>query len=112
MSQPDIARKNDIRNRLIDDVMTSTARKNDALRDFNWIRDLTPKNIHQPEGAQRIRNASRRLEAARKGMIKAQTRLNDFLVHGIVPEELKQRHHRSQQKLALAFELQAVQSQD
>ena len=51
-------------------------------------RDVASEDQH-PDGTQSIRNASRQLTAARIEMMKAHSRLNDFLSTGIVPDDLK-----------------------
>jgi hypothetical protein len=41
-----------------------------------------------PDGSQRLHDASRELTAARQAMMEATLRLNDFLNHGTIPEDL------------------------
>ena len=48
-----------------------------------------PSGFPHPDGSQRIHNASRDLSTARKDLMRAHTRLDDFLKTGIVPEDLK-----------------------
>lgn len=48
-----------------------------------------PSGLPQPDGSLRIQNASRALHSARGEVMKAHSRLNDFLTHKIVPEDLK-----------------------
>jgi hypothetical protein len=48
-----------------------------------------PSGLPQPDGVQRIHNASRKLTAARDEMMKAHKRMRDYMEHGIVPEDLK-----------------------
>lgn len=48
-----------------------------------------PSSLYQ-DGVQRIHNASAEQSAARKQLMKAHNRFNDFLSRGIVPEDLKQ----------------------
>ena len=50
---------------------------------------LARSGLPHPDGSQRIKNASVGLSMARKGVLKAHTRLNDYLGRGIVPEDLK-----------------------
>jgi len=48
-----------------------------------------PSHLPHPDGTQHLSNAARELSAARKEMMDAHNRLNDFLARGIVPEDLK-----------------------
>jgi len=48
-----------------------------------------PSGLPHPDGTQRIRNASRELFRARKEMMTAHRRLDNFIESGIVPEDLK-----------------------
>ena len=54
------------------------------------VLDQIPSGLPQPDGAQRIKNASHALSIARKEMATAHNRLNDYLSRGIVPDDLKQ----------------------
>ncbi len=76
---------------LIEDVLEATALNSVASREFDLVMGQTPSGLPQPDGSQRIQNASRQLSKARKGMMTAHNRLNDFLTHGIVPEDVKRR---------------------
>ena len=71
-------------------VTEATARAHAASEAFRAIMADVPTALPNPDGAQRIHNVSRELSAARKEMVKAHARLNDFLGRGITPEELKQ----------------------
>ena len=68
----------------------ATLRNESAMMEFNAITGDIPSSTPQPDGAQRIHNASRALSAARDEMMKAHRRLNDYLERGIVPGDLKQ----------------------
>jgi hypothetical protein len=48
-----------------------------------------PSGLPSTDGTQRIHNAANALKAARKDAMEAHDRLNDYLQHGIVPEDLK-----------------------
>jgi hypothetical protein len=48
-----------------------------------------PSGLPYPDGAQRIKNASTNLTLARREMMRAHTRLNDFIERRVVPEDLK-----------------------
>jgi hypothetical protein len=67
-----------------------------AATEFNAVISDVPSFIPPPDGAQRIHNASRKLTEARQAMMKAHTRLNDFIERGIVPEDLKRTGWNSQ----------------
>jgi hypothetical protein len=80
----------DIRTILVNDIVEATAKVSAANKAFSGIMDQFPSGLPHPDGTQRIKNASRELDAARTEMMKAHTRLNDFIQHGVVPEDLKQ----------------------
>jgi len=77
-----------IRNALLHDILQATALNNEATKEFDSVIGQFPSGL-APDGAQRIRNASANLSIARKEMMRAHTRLNDFIERGIVPEDLK-----------------------
>jgi hypothetical protein len=74
---------------LVSDIVESTARVSAANEAFNKVLGQVPSGLPHPDGSQRIRNASSKLDAARKEMMSSHKRLNDFIEHGIVPEDLK-----------------------
>lgn len=78
-----------VRNALIQTVMETTARANAASEAFSAIMGQFPSGLPYADGAQRIHSASRELSVARKDMMKARSRLNDFLGRGIIPEDLR-----------------------
>jgi hypothetical protein len=55
-----------------------------ASRAFNGVMDQFPSGLPHPDGAQRIHNASFELSAARQELMKAHSRLNDYLGRGII----------------------------
>jgi len=81
--------KADVQAMLARDLTEATLRAESATMEFNAISGDIPSGMPQPDGTQRIHNASRALAAARDEMMKAHNRLNDFLSRGIVPEDLK-----------------------
>jgi len=87
---PARATDRDIRAILVKHIIEATERANAASRVFNAVIDEGPSGLPHPDGTQRIRNASRDLDSARRQMMKAHTRLNEFVERGIVPEDLKQ----------------------
>jgi hypothetical protein len=85
---PEIERN--VRTTLIQDVTETTARAKAASQAFGATMGDVPSGLPHPDGAQRIHDASREVFAAQKEMMKAHTRLNDFLGQGTIPEDLKQ----------------------
>jgi hypothetical protein len=79
-----------VRTILFQDFVEATARVNAASEAFIAVMGEVPSGLPHPDGTQRIHNGSRKLSAARKEVMKAHTRLNDFLGQGIIPEDLKQ----------------------
>jgi hypothetical protein len=77
-----------VREILRQEVLETTATVNAASEDFHALLSAIPSGVPHPDGADRIHQASRRLSAARKEMIKAHSRLIDFLSRGVIPEEL------------------------
>ena len=78
-----------VRRLLIQESVEATARANVALRAFNEVLNKFPSGLPHPDGTHCIQDASRKLIAARKAMGRSNTRLNDYLSHGIVPQDLK-----------------------
>ena len=76
-----------IRSILADDIAKATTRANTASQVFLEVMGQIPPGF--PDGSQRIHSASSNLSTARKDLMSAQTRLDDFLKTGIVPEDLK-----------------------
>ena len=61
----------------------------EATRQATASQDVFTAAMRIPSGTQSIFNASHELSLARKQMERAHRRLNDFLISGIVPEDLK-----------------------
>jgi hypothetical protein len=78
-----------IRRALVDRIAQATAGVSEANRKFNDAIDQFPSGLSNPNGVQRIKNASNGLTVARKEMMTAHRRLNEFIKRGIVPEDLK-----------------------
>jgi len=83
------AMEQSIRTTLLQDMLEATARNNEASEEFESVMGQLPSGLPNPDGVQRIKNASTKLSIARKGMMTAHNRLHDFLSRGIVPEDLK-----------------------
>lgn len=60
---------------------------------WNVTRDL-PSGLPHPDGMKRIQNARRDESAALDKYINALRRLNDFVLDGVVPEELREAQKR------------------
>jgi hypothetical protein len=71
-------------------VTEATARAHAASEALSAIMADVPSGLPHPDGTQRIHAASRELYEARKEVMKAHVRLEDFLSQGIIPEDLKQ----------------------
>jgi hypothetical protein len=71
------------------DFQAATQRAKAASASFDAVTKGVPSGLPQPDGTQRIHNASRALTVARMEMLSAHHRLNDFLNTGIVPDDLK-----------------------
>ncbi|MDP8990891.1 MAG: hypothetical protein M3N41_12535 [Acidobacteriota bacterium] len=78
----------DIYAALVRALADATLRAESANREFDAVRGDIPSALPQPDGTQRIHNASRALNAARDEMMKAHKRLEDYLGRGIVPDDL------------------------
>ncbi len=87
--KPPTAEQN-IRTRLLQELLEATARSSEAAREFDAVLGRFPGGLPHPDGAQRIKNASQNLTIARKALMKAHNRLSDYHDRGIVPEDLKQ----------------------
>jgi hypothetical protein len=59
-----------------------------ANRAFDDIISEVPSMLPHADGAQRITNVSRDLAFSRVKMHEALGRLNDFVIHGTIPEDL------------------------
>jgi hypothetical protein len=79
----------EVRAILFEELIAASERARAATEYFTKVTGNIPSGLPHPDGTQRIHNASRKLTAARNEMIKAHSRLNDYLNFGIVPEDLK-----------------------
>ena len=70
------------------EAATATTQTRALSEEFIKILTDVPSCIPLPEGADRLHNASRALSFARAKMKTANSRLNDFLARGIIPEDL------------------------
>ncbi len=81
--------KDHIRRILLLGVAETTARAEAASAEFKGIINSIPTGIPHPDGTQRIHQASHNLSNARKDMMQAHSRLDNFLHSGVIPEDLK-----------------------
>jgi hypothetical protein len=72
-----------LRSILLQDILELTARTNEAAKEFEAVMGRIPSGLPRTDGTQRIKNASSKLTIARKELMKAHTRLNDYIEHGI-----------------------------
>ena len=78
-----------IRSILVDEIAKATVRVNKASQTFVEVMGKIPAGFPHPDAPQHIHNVARELSTARKDLMRAHTRLDDFLKTGIVPEDLK-----------------------
>ena len=83
------ATQQQIRNTLLQDVIEWTARTEQATEEFEDVMGQIPSGLPDPDGTQRIKNASAKLSLTRIELMKAHRRLNEHSGSGIVPEDLK-----------------------
>ena len=78
-----------IRTALVNCIAQATARVSEANHKFSEAMGQFPSGLPHPDGVQRIKNASNELALARKEMMTAHKRFNDYVYRGIVSEDLK-----------------------
>ena len=83
------APQSSIASKLQREAAAATARADAANAAFHALMREIPSGMPQPDGSQRLQNASRELTVARQAMMEATLKLNDFLNHGTIPEDLK-----------------------
>ena len=71
------------------EIQASTARAHAASEELIAIMGDIPSGLPQPDGSARIQNAAYALAAARNEVMKAHSRLNEFLTRGVVPGDEK-----------------------
>ena len=76
-----------IRAALYREIQASTARAHAASEELVAIMADIPSGLPHPDGCARIQNAAYALAAARKEVMKAHSRLNEFLACGVVPSD-------------------------
>lgn len=78
----------DVRRKLQEDLKDATERAAAASAAFLVVTSQVPSGLPHPDGTQRIRNISHELAFARTALMRAHSRLDEFLVNGIPPEDL------------------------
>ncbi|MEO8127749.1 MAG: hypothetical protein ABJF23_28710 [Bryobacteraceae bacterium] len=73
------------------DLASAREQEKIAREYFTQVNTDLPSGIPHPDGVQRIRNASVSYAAARTTVMHALSRLNGFLIHGTVPDEMQSR---------------------
>src|SRR3954464_246125 len=74
----------------LQDALDAALQERDTKsQEFDQILAQIPSGLPQPDGVQRIKNASTALSVAREKMIEAVIRLREFTNRGIIPEDLK-----------------------
>src|SRR4030081_1648817 len=73
------------------ELAEATAQVWEASEAFLRVTTEIPSGLPHQDGAQRIHNVSRQLSLARQRMTLAHRRLAEYLITGIVPEDLKRR---------------------
>jgi hypothetical protein len=80
-----------IRADLIGDLAQATLQVASASMELNAITGNFPAGIPPPEATQMLQHACSSLRMARQGVMTAQTRLDEYVTAGIVPEDLTPR---------------------
>ena len=78
-----------IHDALRDEFEAAKRRMNVASMKFNEVVRDIPSGLPHPDGTQRIQNAGHELIDAREKLAAAIARLNDFVSHDVVPEDLR-----------------------
>jgi hypothetical protein len=76
------------------EIKRARQRQQDARKQFREITGDIPSLIPAPDGALRIQQAGAEYRGALEDLRNAMTRFNDFLVNGVVPEDLRIRRIR------------------
>jgi hypothetical protein len=79
----------EIRAVLHKEILASTARAHAASEELIAIMSDIPSGLPHPDGSLRIQNAAHALAAARNEVMRAHSRLNEFLARGVLPGDNK-----------------------
>ena len=88
---PDSIDPREIRHLLEDDFNAAQQRRIAASKRYNEIISDIPSGIPQPDGTDRIRQASGEYKTSREAASVAMKRLSDFLIRGIIPSDLEKK---------------------
>jgi hypothetical protein len=69
-------------------LVTAQQRRNEASERFDLVIRDVPSGFPRPDGARRIQHASNEYRFALDAVLTAFRSLNEFLLHGTVPEDL------------------------
>ena len=75
----------EVRAALQNEVIAAASRLQKASARFTEVIDSIPSRLPHPGGIERILNASGELAAARKAMMTAHSRWDDFVSRGVIP---------------------------
>jgi hypothetical protein len=78
----------EVRTQLQQELKDATERAATASAAFLAVTSQVPSGLPHPDGTQRIRNISHELAFARTDLMRAHSRLDDFLISGIAPDDL------------------------
>ena len=79
----------EIRAALQREILASAARAHAASEALSAIMSDIPSGLPHPDGSQRIQNAAHALAAARNEVMRAHSRLDEFLARGVVPRDFE-----------------------
>jgi hypothetical protein len=79
----------EIRAALQREILASAVRAHAASEKLSAIMADIPSGLPQPDGSQQIQNAAHALAAARNEVMKAHSRLDEFLARGTVPGDFE-----------------------
>jgi len=88
---PDSVDPQEIGQLLEDAFDAAQQRRIEASKRFAEIMDDIPSGIPNPDGTDRIHQASREYKESREAASAAMKRLSDFMIRGIIPPELERR---------------------
>ncbi len=80
-----------VQSTLHSELQAAAERAKAATASFDAATREIPSGLPEPDGTQRIDNASREVSLARVYLMRAHNRLNDYLGRGVVPGDLKRR---------------------
>ena len=85
---PDFVDPQETRHLLEDAFDAARQRRIEASKRFTEVMDDIPSGIPHPDGTDRIHQASREFKDSREAASAAMKRLSDFMIRGIIPDDL------------------------